>query len=335
MTGVSELPYLGIRYQIKYHTCNLDCPYCIAQWKKFRADDFDLDTFTRVLEKIRLLPYRVSLRIGVGGEIFTSQPILDEIRKLCNEDNNIIGVSFSTNLAASWDKKIFPFIESVDVSKLGLGCTLHDTVIKSVDQFFEKMEKLHKYGVALYAGYVAIPERIDEIRSYKERCDQIGVPLTMNGIHGRVSGVAGVDDTLIYPAAYTDEQREALKAVWDTPHNYMMEIGGASPKGMACSAGNNYVYIDQKGNVSSCGQLLDSEDAALGNIVTDEITLKNADIICPKNACPCGNENQALKIIDKYYDRGHVLRVYRPKDGYDNDYLYSLYNKNVFNVSVE
>jgi MoaA/NifB/PqqE/SkfB family radical SAM enzyme len=321
----SQLPYLGVRYQIKFHLCNLDCPYCIAEWKTYREDDFDMATFRGVLEKIQQLPYQVSLRLGMGGEIFASKPIQAEVRKLCNEDNNISGVSFSTNLVASWDTKILPFLDSVDTSKLGIGCTLHDTVIKSVDEFFGKIEKLRDYGVDLYVGYVAIPERIEQIREYRRRCDELGVPLTMNGIHGRIDGVEGVDDQLVYPAAYTQEQRRAFREVWDTPHNYMMEIEGASPKGMACSAGNNYIHIDARGNVSLCGKRAGTETGSLGNILNDPIVLNKEDTICPLKACPCGNENQALKVIDQYYDRGKVLRMYTPKQGGNYDSLYDLY----------
>ena len=322
-------PYLGVRYEIKYHRCNLDCPYCIAHWKDFKEEYFDIDTFREVLTKIRQLPYRVSLRIGVGGEIFLSDAILEEVRCLCNERNNIIGVSFSTNLVAGWEKKILPFIESVDVSKLGLGCTLHDTVIKSVDKFFEKLEKLHNRGVAMFVGYVAIPERIDQIREYKKRCERIGVPLTMNGIHGNVVGVNGVDDTLTYPAAYNEQNHRDFKDVWDTPHNYMMEIRGASPKGMACSAGVNFMYLDKDGNAAICGKLKSQgfEGANLGNILRDPIKLRDSDTICPSNICDCGNENQALRVIDKYYQRGRFLRLYRRKPEYDDDFLCSLYNE--------
>lgn len=326
MNDVMDLPYLGIRYQIKYHRCNLDCPYCIAHWKKFKEEEFELENFRRVLKGIKQLPYRISLRIGVGGEIFLSETILEEVRALCNEDNNIIGVSFSTNLAASWDKKILPFIQSVNIRKLGLGCTLHDTVIKSVDQFFDKLEKLHQMGVDLYVGYVAIPERINEIRAYKRRCDEIGVPLTMNGIHGKIAGVDGVDPQKIYPQAYTAQNRQDFRALWDTPHNYMMEVAGASPKGMRCSAGVNYIYIDRDGNVSTCGKLKGEERNKLGNIFTDTIQLKVDDTICTSNKCGCGNENQALRIIDDYYLRSHVLRLYVPKPEYSDDFLYSLYD---------
>ena len=99
-------PYLGIRYQIFYHTCNLSCPYCIARWKT-HASRFDAATYYRILDKIRELPYEVCLRIGIGGEIFTSHEILEGVRRICNEDNNIFGVNFSSNIYADVARLVF------------------------------------------------------------------------------------------------------------------------------------------------------------------------------------------------------------------------------------
>jgi MoaA/NifB/PqqE/SkfB family radical SAM enzyme len=66
--AAGQLPYLGIRFQIKYHKCNLDCPYCIADWKN-QPMGFDAESFRQIITRIKELPYRVSLRIGMGGEL--------------------------------------------------------------------------------------------------------------------------------------------------------------------------------------------------------------------------------------------------------------------------
>ena len=113
---------------------------------------FDADTYYRILEKIREIPCEVCLRIGVGGEIFTSPEILEGVRRICNEDNKIFGVNFSSNIYADWDKVISPFLDTVNTKKLGMGCTLHDQVIDDIDLFFSKVKKLQKAGVLVYVG---------------------------------------------------------------------------------------------------------------------------------------------------------------------------------------
>ena len=175
--------YLGIRYQIKYHKCNLDCPYCIASWKE-QDNLFDADTFERIIRQIKKIPRRISLRIGVGGEIFTSAELLAGVQSICNTRSNIFNVSFSTNLAADWNKVIKPFLEATDTNKLGIGCTLHDTVIPDIDAFFDKAKKMKETGAEIYIGLVAIPGRFDRIAAYKKRCEALGIPLIMNGLVG-------------------------------------------------------------------------------------------------------------------------------------------------------
>ncbi len=329
MTGVSgnqQLPYLGIRYQIRYHKCNLDCPYCIVDWKNKKAF-FDLNTFQRVVDKIQQLPYRVCLRIGIGGEVFTSPEILGVIRNICNKNSNIFGVSFSTNLYASWEKVVKPFVESTNTAKLNMGCTLHDMVVKDVNLFFEKVARLKEKGVLLYVGYIAIPQRMDFIRKYKQRCDDLGVPLILNALIGTLKGVKGVDHKLVYPRDYTTQERRELKELWYTPHSYKMLVEACLTERMPCSAGKSYIYISSNGNVYPCSLM---RKFSMGNILHDDIKFQSKDTICPANVCWCGNENQALRIVDEYYNRTKALRVFYPKENIPKEALYQGYNQPVY-----
>jgi MoaA/NifB/PqqE/SkfB family radical SAM enzyme len=321
-----NLPYLGVRYQVKYHKCNLDCPYCIARWKE-QKNFFDNLTYRGVLEGLRRLPYRICLRIGVGGEAFTSPELLQGMVDICNSDSNIFGVSFSTNLVASWEGTIEPFLDSLDTGKLGMGCTLHDTVIKDIDGFFEKARKIRDKGVLLYIGLVAIPGRIHMIREYRERCLDMRIPLIMNGLVGKLVGEAATSNFREYPEAYTNGELTLLKALWDTPHSYMMQLEACSTMGMVCSAGKNYLYINASGDVFPCSRIRNK----IGNILTDQIVLQADDTICPVSSCWCGNENQALRLVDRYYDRTRTLRIFNKKSEILEEDLYTRYNPSIFN----
>jgi MoaA/NifB/PqqE/SkfB family radical SAM enzyme len=320
--------YLGVRFQIRYHKCNLECPYCIASWKE-QDNLFNLVTFKSIIEKIKQFPHRIRLRIGVGGELFTSPALMESVKDICNSESNIFNVSFSTNLVASWDRVIQPFIHSIDTGKLGMGCTLHDTVIKDVNGFFEKAKNIKEMGVEVYIGYVAIPGRFSYIAEYKKRCEDLGIPLIMNGLVGHLSGVENSKSSLVYPRDYTLDELAELKELWDTPHSYKLLLESCETKGMLCSSGRNYIYIDHLGNVFPCKGV--SNQKGMGNILSDRILFQKEDTICPESVCWCGNENQALRIVDQYYDRSGPLRILRPKEGIPHHQLYEGYNAPVYN----
>lgn len=357
-TSVENLPYLGIRFQIRYYTCNLKCPYCIASWRE-RPSPFEIDKFHAIIQKIKKLPYRVCLRIGVGGEIFTSSEILNVVKEICNEENNIFGVSFSSNIHASYKKTIGPFIDSVNTAKLGMGCTLHDTVIKNIDTFFNKVKLLKENGVLLYVGNVAVPGRIKHLREYKNRCDEIGVPLIINALIGKAVTNAhrsrknkgwflGVNWGRLglsyptYPRDYTPTELDQLKTLWFTPHSYQLLVNSTRTKGMRCSAGKNYIHIDHEGNVFPCLGIKNRmsnivfpvlrDRYKLGNILQDNIIFKTDDMICPRYHCWCGNENQALRIVDKNYNRTRTLRYFYPKEELSEEKLYRGYNPSIYRI---
>ena len=360
MTSASKdnLPYLGIRFQIRYYTCNLKCPYCIASWRE-RPSPFDLDKFCDIIQKIKALPYSVCLRIGVGGEIFTSPQILNVIREICNEQNNIFGVSFSSNIHASYEKIIGPFIDSVDTAKLGMGCTLHDTVIKNIDAFFGKVKRLKENGVLLYVGNVAVPGRIQYLREYKTRCDEIGVPFIINALIGKAitnenkprrnkGWFLGVNWGRLglsypsYPRDYTPAELEQLRDLWYTPHSYQLLVNSTSTKGMQCSAGRNYIHIDHEGNVFPCLGIKNrmsnivfpflKDRYKMGNILQNDIQFKTDDTLCPRYHCWCGNENQALRVVDKNYNRTRTLRYFYPKEELSEEELYQDYNPSIYRM---
>ena len=58
MNSETIFPYLGVRYQIEYHSCKLDCLYCVADWKdRFLAMIFDQLVVTPMKEMTKLLSF--------------------------------------------------------------------------------------------------------------------------------------------------------------------------------------------------------------------------------------------------------------------------------------
>lgn len=323
---------LKIRWQVRFTKCNLKCPYCIAEWTK-RKVEFDSEKFFKIIENLKKINKRLLIRIGVEGEFFLSKDLQEGVIELSRSEN-VVGVSFSTNLQEDY-KKIDEFLDRVNIEKVGMGCTLHDTVISSVEDFFEKVKKISERGVLLYVGYVSIPERFDYIKKYKEILDEIGIPFILNEMSGNHNGRR-------LPYDYTEEEKRFLKDTFFSEHYFKMLVLRESPKGKECGAGYNYFYVDHNGDVYNCGvdknprwtlkekilfklnrkwaEKIRNERIngnKIGNLIEGRILLNEKYRICPHNECACGNEVQAMKIIDENYIRTRTLRIIYPKEKKD------------------
>jgi radical SAM protein with 4Fe4S-binding SPASM domain len=328
----SKNKILKIRWQVRFSKCNLKCPYCIAEWTK-RKVEFNPELFFKGIDVIKSLNQKVVLRIGVEGEFFLSKDLKKGVIDLSSSEN-VMGVSFSSNLQSDW-KEMEQFFAEVNLKKLGMGCTLHDTVIKSVDDFFDKVKKINDLGVLIYVGYVAIPDRFKKIEEYKKRLDEIGVPFILNELNGEYNGK-------MYPYSYTESEREFLKNNFFSYHYYRMLVERDSPEGKACGAGEDYIYIDHKGDIYKCGVDKNPEwkiyekiayklnknfgeslvkkriqKSKIGNICDCFPKLDSTYRVCPHKVCACGNEVQAMKCVDINFYRTRTLRIIYPKLGSD------------------
>jgi radical SAM protein with 4Fe4S-binding SPASM domain len=121
-----------------------------------------------------------------------------------------------------------------------------------------------------------------------------------------------------------------------------MLVNSTSTKGMTCSAGKNYIHIDHEGTVFPCLGIKNRikhiafpnlrARYKMGNILEGKSKFRTADTICPRSNCWCGNENQALRIVDKYYNRTRTLRYFYPKDNLSKEALYEGYNPSIFRI---
>ncbi|MHC4823884.1 MAG: radical SAM protein [Planctomycetota bacterium] len=315
-----EPPLLGIRYGIGFRRCNLDCPYCVAEWRK-RRDMLDVDIFHAILDEIEKIPRSINLRFGIGGEAFICPPFLEKVIELSHKDGPIKTMSFSSNIQADWDTVIHPFLDRVDTSKLGMGATLHDKVIDDVELFFEKARRIRESGVELYIGYVALPGCMDLLREYKLRADDIGAPFLVNPYVTPEQMQGSYNKRGI--GVYTKEEERELADLLGSTHVYQMTIQRSPTFGMRCSAGKDYLVIHSDGGVFACNR----EHQSKGNILDGPIALQEKDTICPFLHCWCPNENQALRIVDrKYLRNGRTLRVIQPKPGLTSSQLTSGYS---------
>ena len=329
--NVQDLPVLRVRWQLQFTKCSLKCPYCIAEWTK-RSVDFKPERFNAIIDRLLEQPYRLVIRLGVEGEIFLSPEIQEGVIRLSHHPK-VEGVSFSTNMIAS-DEKVAAFLDRVDCTKVGMGCTIHDTQLtqEQIEGFFRRIEMIQKRGVLVFVGYVAKPDCFDRMRQYKARLDALGVPFISNEYNGAFEHVP-------YPEAYTPEEREELKDYLWADHYYRMLVERENPKGRPCLAGHRYIYLAGDGKILRCGteknlpwnlwqklawrvnkewpakmQKRRIERRSMGNILTGDLKLDEAPGPCPHTSCTCGNEAQAFYAVGKEYHRTRTLRVIYPKD---------------------
>ena len=321
-------PVLRVRWQLRYTRCNLKCPYCIAAWSA-RAVEFDPSLFDTTIDALLGQSCRLVVRLGVEGEIFLSKKIRDGVARL-SLDPKVEGVSFSTNLCASWNE-IESFLDRTDTSRLGVGATLHDSQIDDLEEFFRKVEAIHRRGVLVFVGFVAIPERVESIPRYKRRLDAMGVPFILNEFSGRAN-------RLSYPRDYTERERAVLEENFFSRHYYEMLVERRSPKGRPCTAGNSYVYIGADGNLFPCGMDRNpewtgaqkiawrvnkkiaigmrrsaEEGHRLGRVGECQLGHVSGTRACPHRTCACGNEVQAMAEVSEMYHRTRAMRVIYPK----------------------
>lgn len=329
MGDPKTLPILRLRWQLQFTRCNLKCPYCIAAWTR-RPVEFEADRFQRLVDRLMGIPYRLVVRLGVEGEIFLSPEIQEGVARLSMSPKTE-GVSFSTNLVAPWET-ISSFLDRVETSKVGMGATLHDTQIQNVEEFFDKVAKVQSRGVLIFVGYVGLPERFDQIRAYKSRLDNMGVPFILNEYNGTIEKVP-------YPGSYTAGQRQFLREHFFTDHYYRMLVEREIPLGEPCLAGHRYLYMDTRGDLFACGMDRDpqwtfgqkvawrlnkewaaniqkgrKERSRLGNLLEGDPPLAGRPRRCPHGVCACGNEVQAMARVGHEYHRTRTLRVLYPRD---------------------
>ncbi len=90
---------------------------------------------------------------------------------------------------------------------------------------------------------------------------------------------------------------------------------------MPCSAGRQYIYVNHDGTVFPCSRIR----RPMGNIRRGDLRLQDRDTICSSDRCWCGNQNQALRIVDERYERTRNVRILIPKPSLPREDLYAGY----------
>jgi organic radical activating enzyme len=288
------LPPLNIRYYTDYPTCNLACSYCVAghgtTFQKPPTSRWDPARYRRVMANVAKLPYAVNIRIGVGGEFFVSKDLVDGAR-LLSQSPNLHALNLITNLTLSVAQFEKTF-QGFDESKIAMVASFHPEQIKDHADWFDKAAEFSgRYDFAVIM--VAFPEALDIIAAHK-------ASLNARGVDVFIQPFVGPHKEKWYPQAYSDAEREQIKAMIYSRHDYEYLLNAKRPG--ACNAGYRAIFIDPMGIVTPCG--MGKYHGSLGNLAeSPDLALRDGPAPCPFSSCQCDTENVNTVEFHTHYEK--------------------------------
>lgn len=243
-----------------------------------------------------------SVRMEIaGGEPFLYSDFPEILSAVSRE--NIVTVT--TNL--SWDPALI--IGKINSERVSFFASYHYDGEASVEKFIDKIMVLQRAGFYINVYIVAWPPHLSKLPLWLEQfyCKGIGV---------MVEPFIGTWNNRIYPQAYTDFDKKAIKDLnggkymahytegdevlskcqsSKTPRGKKMDfvtsfqLAGKSPKGRFCNAGVSYIRVLYNGKVRRCFQ-----GAYLGEFFSDKFHLLDKPEPCSSDECICIGENLCL-----------------------------------------
>jgi len=249
------------------------------------AIEWDEQKYLKLIERFSQLPYAMDVRIGVGGETFINKTVVEGARRLSNHDNTV-AVNLISNLSFSFAQyqKIF---QGFDLSRVAMVCSFHPTEIKDTDRWIETAAQVNEV-VDLAIVLVAWPPLMQSLKENKKRLEAAGLEVFVQAFHGW-------HEEQKYPESYSDEDRELLRDVFYSQHDFDHMVQLKQPGD--CYAGVDYVYVDINGSVSRCG----TYKTPMGNLF-DQVTLLERPAPCPGTECWCDTENLNTVEFRENYD---------------------------------
>lgn len=309
--GSSDI--VNVRFHTGFTKCNFSCEYCIAghgntvdpETEEIQDDSWNADRFERIVENLGKLPFQLNIRLQVPGEIFLNKRLLAGAKRLA-QSANVRSLNILTNLSFSVDY-YRRTLSDVDPSKWAFVASFHPTEVKDMRRWLEAATFFnHTYDFA--AILVAYPALLPQLPELKSRLESYGLEVF-------VQAYIGTYDGRTFPSSYTADERQLLKSLFYSRHDYEFLLEMKKPG--ICNAGHRSFYIRESGDVVPCGMGYYAQ--SLGNIYASPVVkLNEAPQKCPFRACQCDTENMNTLIFRQNYEmKGINQHKYRFKGGAD------------------
>jgi organic radical activating enzyme len=299
------------------HQCTFGCPYCVG-WKVKRPsrtliDKFSPEKLSKLILEFRDINKKDLYVTITGGEPTLVSRVNDLVKIL---QKNSVHIELHTNFVSD---RLNGFFDYADVRMTSqIMATFHSWKLFSKVDLLEKYSNNFSLGTKL--GHTVVVKKIvlpSEISNIRETIKNIKHTLSDNLIllpWLYISGVP-ISPTVsggAYPQAYSKSDCLVLDDItkFRKTEQKLYRSGAGFFKGMRCSAGSAFVYMDIDGNIHRCHTL---KNVTYGNIKNKVILPKNEEQ-CTARYCgttfwglwygvdPWEYINGALK-SDSYYCR--------------------------------
>jgi sulfatase maturation enzyme AslB (radical SAM superfamily) len=351
--------FLKVRISVRMLKCNFSCSYCVAAAGQSQVSGTDYsqgakrnmwgtkegrDTTRKAVEWVASLPYRVGVRYDVHGEPFLNPDVIEDLVWLTGQPN-VAFVEVQTN-GSLFKKRLPQFIDRIDVSKLKLFCTFHHTEI-GLDEYLANVVFASDLGFEVTVNTLLATDNVAVIREILARCRERGIEtsadLKFPGFD--VPATEAMSDTV-------DVDKKARHFLNKDPFDELLNAGDAGLEvfrtvadsgplgkefrflaallvglyggtGRECSAGHDYIVVDNWGDVFPCSNYADTNTNRLGSVMDPGFVPKLRETpYAPcqyRETCHQKEEYGNLKILREHRDLNKMTLNCRCGQGKDVD----------------
>jgi MoaA/NifB/PqqE/SkfB family radical SAM enzyme len=295
---------VNVRFYTDFNVCNYSCRYCVAgQYDKESLNtDWDAERFYRIVDNLTRLPFRTNIRLGVGGEFFLNEDLIEGARILSRAEN-VTSLNLITNLSFSI-RKYKEFFSGFDITKVGLVASYHPSEVKNRDRFI-KTARFMDQTVDFMVILVGYPPHLEDLPALRRELKSHGLEVFVQAFVGWYEGKE-------YPYAYTAEEKALLREIFYSEYDYEYLVEAKKPG--LCNSGYKSFYVDMSGVVIPCGMGIPYEP--MGNLAeSPEIDLHHGPQMCRARRCLCDTENMnTVEFENNYVHVGLNQHKYVPRE---------------------
>lgn len=253
--------------------CNYRCPYC---WFNGKWDEIkSRNRYPPYAELIKAWKNIHKLYGPVKVAITGGEPLMyPQFAEFISEMSEFHEFMIVTNLSAD----VSGFISANSSGNVKVNPSFHPLSAEP-EQFIAKALMLKEAGMMQCVTYLAWPPLIKKLPQYQEIFTKHGLSLTVQSFFGEYEGKR-------YPDSYTEQEKQAVFPQLGTRGGELFQTAVFEPAGRLCNAGKTYGVIHPDGTVRRCGGI-NSKDAAVGNIFSDDFRLLDDPAPCASEVCPC------------------------------------------------
>ncbi|MCP9849817.1 hypothetical protein [Cyanobium sp. Morenito 9A2] len=294
--------FLKIRISVRMLKCNFSCNYCVAAAGQTQVSGVDYSRGAKrnmwgtekgrgaarqAIEWAASLPYRIGVRYDVHGEPFLNADVMEDLVWLTGQAN-VAFVEVQTN-ASLFKQRLPTLATALDPKKLKLFCTFHHTEI-ALDDFLSNVIVASDLGFDVVVNTLLATDNVAIIREALERCAELTIAtsadLKFPGFEVPATEAMGTRVDVDKRARHflsKDPIEELLQAgeagleVFRTMADSgplgreirflaALLVGLYGGTGRLCSAGHDYLIVDNWGDVFPCTSYADIQMGQLGSV---------------------------------------------------------------------